>query len=1337
MLSKFSVKKPYTIFVAVVLIIVLGVVSFLNMTPNLMPNMEFPYVMVMTTYAGATPQEVEEQVTKPIEERLATVDNVRSVSSTSAENYSVVNLEFANDANMDTVVIDIREQLNLLSGQWNEYVGTPNIIKLNMDMLPVSVAAVNMEGVNTLELSEFVEKTLIGKLEGIEGVAAVSMSGIVNEEIIVTLDEARMDEMNEKIRAAIDEQFAESEQELADAREELQEGTDEIESGKSDIKSGKKEIEAQKKKLSQEMAKAKAELDTKQYELLELKMTLTDAMAGLNEKKTELQGAIAELEKAKAELEASKQQLTEAITAMETAKAGLAELNAAKQMMIDAAVAQGMTETDAETYLAENSVEYQTILAQIAAVEAQLSAFGVTLETLDDQLNTMKMNASELNAGLEEVEKNLAEAQGGMQTIDENLVSMQEQYSQLEEGLIGVEEGKKALYEQESQLSYSLYGALAQLTSGESMLELTEKQLEGSQDSIESAEEQISDAKEDAYDGADLHTILTESMISQILTAQNFSMPAGYAEDADGMQWMVGVGETIQTAEELKGLVLLDLGIDGLEPILLLDVADVVVDDNSDEIYAKLNGSDGVLLSFQKQSDAATAEASDNVQKKFEELSAQYPGLSFTMLLDQGQYIHIIIDSVLENLLIGAVLAILILLLFLRDLRPTGIVALSIPVSVVFAIVLMYFSGVTLNMISLSGLAVGVGMLVDNSIVAIENIYRLRRMGLSPYKAAISGASQVAGALVASTLTTVCVFVPIVFIEGITRQLFTDLALTVAYSLLASLIVALTVVPATASGILKRINIKENKGFDKFANGYKKTLDWALSHKAVCLIVSIVLLTGSVILALGKGFSYMPEMESTQIMISVLLPEENTLEDTVETCEEIVAEINGIEGVADVGSMLSGGLSSVIGISSGGADAVNNVTMYAVLEEGLDSGSNIEGKIQEILDGHPEAEASLMGASSMMSMTGSEAGIAIDLYGTELDTLERSANEIAEILENVDGIADVYNGIEETTPKLMITVDKNKAMEQGLTTAQVYAEISAKLSDTKLNTEINDTEVTVVADAELKLQDIREHVFTVTDREGEEKLIKLADIAEITETTSMATINRLEQRRYLQVTATLEEGENVTLVTADAQKALADYQAKGLAYEFKGENESIMDAMGELLLMLLLGIVIVYLIMVAQFQSLLSPFIVMFTIPLAFTGGLIALLICGMDLSIIAMVGMVMFVGIIVNNGIVLIDYINLLRKDGNERRAAVLEACHTRLRPVLMTAITTILGLVPMALALGTGATLTQPMAVTCIGGLIYATFMTLYIVPILYDSLCKKPPRVVTKEEMEISEL
>ena len=1335
MLAKFSVKKPFTVLVAVVLILVLGVVSFMNMTPSLMPNMELPYIMVITTYAGATPEEVETEVTKPIEERLATVENVKNITSSSSENYSLVNLEFTQDADMDTVVIDIREKLNLLESGWNEYVGTPNIMKINMDMLPVTVASVNMEGMDTLELSAFAEEELIMQLEGIEGIASVSMGGIIREELKVVLDEDRLAEKNLEIRKAIDKQFEESEQELADARQELEDGEAELEDGKTGIKKGKDVLSQQQKELAKQMAQAKADLDTQRLTLLETKMMLTET----EQKALELETTKATLEKTEGELTAAKEQMETLLSSLKQAKEGLDALNAAKEQMLAAAMAGGMTQEQAQEYLTQNSVEYQAVLGQISAIEGQLAAYGVTAETLEDQINQANIRMTEINEGLTETTKGLTEVNMGLAQMDGGLSSMNITLEQVEAGILSVDQAKAELFQKEAELNYTLFENLAALTAGESVMDLSSSQLDGAEESIDSAEEQIEDARESAYESADLKTVLTETTLSQILTAQNFAMPAGYAEDAEGKQWMVGVGDVIADAEELENLVLMDPGLEGVDPVVLSDVADVVVADNSDAVYAKLNGVDGVLLSFQKQSDVATATAANNVAAKFEELSEKYQGLTFVSLLDQGMYIRIVIRSVLDNLWIGAVLAILILLVFLKDLRPTGIVAVSIPVSVVFAIVLMYFSGVTLNMISLSGLAVGVGMLVDNSIVAIENIYRLRRMGLAPFKAAISGAAQVSGALVASTLTTVCVFVPIVFIEGMTRQIFQDLALTVAYSLLASLAVALTVVPAMASGMFRRVNMKEQKGYSRLAGLYEKTLKWSLSHKALCLIAAVVLLAASAGLVLMKGFSYMPAMESTQIMASVILPEDYTLEDTVAVSEEIAGKIGELEGVADVGAMLSGDMASAIGLSAdGGSTAVNEVSLYVVMEEGADSGLGTEEKMEEIFAAYPQAEASIMGVSSMTSMVGGDGNvITVDLYGTDLNTLQESAGEIAEILAGVEGVIETSDGIGETTPKLMITVDKNKAMEKGLTTAQIFAELSAKLADTKMSSKIDDKEVTVVADAEIGLEDIRNYEFTVTDREGEKETILLSDIAECTETTSMATISRMGQRRYLQVTATLEEGRNLTLAVADAEKALADYDKDGITYLFTGENQEIMDAMKDLLLMLLLGIVIVYLIMVAQFQSLLSPFIVMFTIPLAFTGGFLALLICNMNIDIVAMVGFVMLVGIIVNNGIVLIDYINTLRRENTELHTAVVEGCVTRLRPVLMTAITTILGLVPMALALGTGATMTQPMAVACIGGLTYATFMTLYIVPILYDSLCKKPLRTVTGEDEEISEL
>ena len=481
-------------------------------------------------------------------------------------------------------------------------------------------------------------------------------------------------------------------------------------------------------------------------------------------------------------------------------------------------------------------------------------------------------------------------------------------------------------------------------------------------------------------------------------------------------------------------------------------------------------------------------------------------------------------------------------------------------------------------------------------------------------------------------------------------------------------------------------------------------------------------------------------MDMPQITVNLTMPEGSELAETKAAADETVAMISGIEGVETVGAMLSsGGLMNT-------ATQQDAVTIYVtVREDGPLTGNEVAAAINEKAKGLPyevaaEGSASMMNAMSALSGS----GVTIHVYGNELEALQEGANAIAQRLAAVEGTTEVANGIEDPSPVIKFTVDKNAAMEKGLTTAQIYMEIAEALK-----TEVSSTEVTVDdytyeiavttdgAEA-LTPEYIKSHTFTVSGKDGEEETVALAELCTITESETLSAISRVNQRRYLTVSAGIASGHNVTLVSAAAEKALAGLALpNGVTYEFEGENEMIMDSLGDLALMLLLGVLLVYFIMVAQFQSLKSPFIVMFTIPLAFTGGLIALLLCNETISIIAMIGFVMLVGVIVNNGIVLVDYINQLRLAGTERVEAIVEAGVTRMRPILMTSITTILGLIVMALGVGTGTEMMQPIAVVCIGGLVYATALTLFVVPIIYDMMNKKELRKVSEEELvEIEE-
>ena len=755
----------------------------------------------------------------------------------------------------------------------------------------------------------------------------------------------------------------------------------------------------------------------------------------------------------------------------------------------------------------------------------------------------------------------------------------------------------------------------------------------------------------------------------------------------------------------------------------LRDVADVELIDNGGESYAKVNGNPAVMLSIEKQTGYSTGEVTDRALKKFKALENENSDLHLSVLMNQGIYIDIIVQSVLENMIIGAALAILILIVFLKDIKATVVIACSIPLSTIFAIVLMYFSNISLNIISLSGLALGIGMLVDNSIVVIENIYRLRNEGYSVKKAAVEGTSRVTGAIIASTLTTICVFAPIIFTEGITRQLFVDIALTIAFTLTASLVVAMTFVPMMAAGLFKSTKEIKHELFGKIQNIYGKILERLLKFKWLVFVAVIALLATSVIAAFSRGFTFMDmDMETDQITLTVSAKEDETLkfDELTALADEISDKVSGIEGVETVGAMAGSG-SSLTAMSGGSSDSV---TMYLLLDESTKvSMKQIISQVEELtkdMDCEVTADTS---ASEMSSFMGS--GITVQIRGNDFETLQELTRQVTELAENTDGISKVENGLDDSTPSFTLVVDKEKAAEYGMTTAQVFQLVAEKMasaqSATTVSGDVNSYDVYVQSEeqADVTLSDIEKLTFTYTDRAGEETEVPLSDIVEFKEGLSMNSIGRAAQNRYMSVSADVDDDHNVTLVSNELQKKLNEISLPdGYSIQMTGEDETINEAMSQLYLMLLLAVILIYLIMVAQFQSFLSPFIIMFTIPLAFTGGLFALYFTKNEVSVVAMIGFVMLAGIIVNNGIVLVDYINQLRREGMEKKEAIILAGKTRLRPILMTALTTILAMSTMALGIGSGSEMMQPMAIVTVGGLIYGTLLTLIVVPCVYDA-------------------
>lgn len=1467
MLSRYSVKRPYTVIVGIVLILLLGYVSFTDMQTDLLPDMTLPYAVVYTTYPGASPEEVETVVTRPVEQAMATTSNIENINSVSSENISIVVLEFSQSANMDAVTIEMRESLDQIESYWDDSIGSPVIMKMNPDMLPVMVAAMEAGELSQSELTDLVNNEVLPELESIEGVASVSASGTIEEQVQVLLREDKIRDVNEKIRKALDDQFTEAQSELEVAQQEIEDGQQKLSDGQSQLagqtSSAKGQLDAGTAKMitgqlqiDQKMAQADAglsqietsesELDAKEKELLEAETALLQLPAqkellsmqqeqlktAINQLETAptqigaLEAAIAKLEieisvleeqirqlggqtetpetesdtvlpesgdlaEGEVSLSENDEILTQASDAAESFAAGDAEIVIDEAQMseaqgdyplvdgVNAGNAENTLEGAGEHYGSDGTldilsqevigsatgdmsagdvstdaalaklqaelIEKQAEKAKYEGAKAQaiaaLSALGVNIsegfiqmtESIDTVKSGLVSQKLQLDEGLAKLQKSIDEMPKQMAAITEGKTAIASGRTQLTATEKQLRQAKKQLSQAKQQIASgqnTVAEAIAQLNSAQisATIEMAvgKAELNAGKKEIDAALEQVRAQKEMAYDQADASQIITADMVKGILAAQNFSMPAGYVTE-DGTDFLVRIGDKFDKTDDLNKLVILDLHIDGIDPILLSDVAEVTVIDDSDTIYAKVNGREGVMFTMQKQSGYSTGDVSKKIKEKFTALETANEDVHIIRLMDQGIYIDLVVDSVMENMISGAVLAILVLLVFLKSFRPTFVIACSIPISIMTAVVLMFFSDITLNIISLSGLALGIGMLVDNSIVVIENIYRLRSEGYSAPKAAIEGARQVAGAIAASTLTTICVFAPIVFTKGITRQLFVDMGLTIAYSLVASLVIALTFVPMMGAGLLKNVQEKPSRFFDALQNRYAALLRGSLKVKFLVLFGAVVLLGLSGYLAISKGTAFMPEMESTQVSVSVQAPKGSTLAQTGALADEVTQRILEIPDVTDVGAMNSSG--TMGGMTGGGGSSEReNISMYVLLKE--DKELSGEELTEQILKKTADIGCEVNVETSTMDMSAlGGSGISVKIKGRELDRIKSMAADVAKILSDVEGTKNVSDGIEEKTLELRLAVDKNKAMEYQLTTAQVYQMLQQKLADassaTTLTTLSKDYSVFVVSDTDetLTREKIKKLTVTGKDKENKEVEVPLSEIVQFKDTEGFSSINREEQSRYVTVTAEVDDGYNIGLVSAQATKALENYEVPdGYSIEMAGEDETINEAMGEVAKMLGLAVVFMYLIMVAQFQSLLSPFIVMFTIPLAFTGGLFGLYLTDNPISVIAMIGFVMLSGIIVNNGIVLVDYINQLRRQGMEKKEAIVEAGRTRLRPIIMTALTTILGLLTMAFGMGMGADIIQPMAIVTIGGLTYGTLLTLFVVPCIYDILNRK---------------
>ncbi|MFC3884402.1 efflux RND transporter permease subunit [Bacillus songklensis] len=805
---------------------------------------------------------------------------------------------------------------------------------------------------------------------------------------------------------------------------------------------------------------------------------------------------------------------------------------------------------------------------------------------------------------------------------------------------------------------------------------------------------------------------LTTQQLQQIIESENINLPAGNIRDQN-QNLPIRVTGQFESIDDVASLPIpTNSGV-----LLLKNIADIQETDEETTQLSYLNGKDAIGISILKQSGSNTMEVAKKIEKKLDETNKLLPdNVKIDVIFDQSRFINQSISAVSSNMLVGSGLAAGILYLFLRNIRSTLIISFAIPLSIVTTFVFMYFSGQTLNLLTLGGLALGIGMMVDNAIVILENIYRSQQLGMSLKEAAIKGTKEVGTAIIASTLTTVIVFLPIVFVEGLAAQLFKPLAFVVSFSLLASLFTALIIVPLLSSLFLKVQEKKETSGtiFETIVRRYKALLVTVLNHpkKTIMIVVSVLLLSLTGIPFIGTEF--LPAQDQGFVSITAKLPEGSSLDATYKKTEEINNEIKGIKEV-DLLYVKVGGAANF----SFGAGSQTNQANYSILLKpaGERSRSDLEvaEEIRKKLKNIPNIEATVSASNSGFSTS----PISLSITGPDLKVLEQIANETVALISKIDGVREPKSNYETENPEIVVDIDREKAAQYGIGSAQVTSSI-------------NDATKGVVASRlarngeELDIRLLVEGRFTSSISSLQNLLIKsptgatvpLQAVADISRGQGPSQIVRTNRLREITVQADILNRDLGT-VTEEIDEALKEnISLPNNRYKitFGGQNEQMNDAFYKLSLALALAVVLVYMVMAGQFESFLYPFIIMFSVPLTIIGVVLGLLITGEPLGVGSLVGLLILTGIVVNNAIVLIDYLQQLKQEGYELKEAILIAGPTRLRPILMTTLTTILGLIPLTLGFGEGTEVQQPMAIVIVFGLSLATLITLIFIPAVY---------------------
>lgn len=1028
-LPKFSINRPVATSMLFIALIVIGLVSYQGLGLDLLPDMSFPVSAIMVSYPGAAPEEMEALVTIPLEEAVSTVHRVDTINSISQEGSTVLLLSFQWGTNMDIAILEVREKIDQVKGILPEGASDPSVIKFDPSMMPIMVLGINSEQYSLHELDRFARLLLKPRLERIDGIASASVSGGLEREILVSVD-------NEKLKA--------------------------------------------------------------------------------------------------------------------------------------------------------NS--------------------------------------------------------------------------------------------------------------------------------------------------------LTLDQVVMALRSENINLPAGTLREGN-IDFLIRTLGRFESIADIKNVIISTVR---GNQIPLKEIARISDTFKKQQTVAYINGYPSISLSLQKESGTNTVIVANRVNSELNTIKDKgiLPGDTKAIaVFDSSDFIKKTVKEVYDTLLIGAVLTMLVLYAFLRSIKSTLIIGFSIPISVISTFTLLYFAKLTLNMMTLGGLALGIGMMVDNSIVVLENVFRHRELGKDAALAAELGANEVADAITASTLTTIAVFLPVVYVSGIAGELFKTMGLTITFSLLMSLFVALTLVPmlfsrsrnrrilsasndaADRSPSLTLAAQKANKRgfFNTVRREYGYLIDWALRHRGIMVLMIIAILTLSFTLLPLVGTEFFPVIDQGNFSINISLPVGTNFEVTREITKEIEKVVRSIPEIENVFTTVgSGGNMDIEGAGGNSAAIMATLVEKAKRERG---NSDIIVELRDRIGEYPDTQIHF---SEQNFSLASGAALTINISGDSLGELDFIANTIMSLLSEVEGICDLQSSVEEVRPELHITIDREKVNLYGLSAGQVASNVQDALLGKvagyfQEGGEHHNITVKLEKGGSGELQELEN--MMISSNYGLQ--VPLKEIARVEVGVGPQGINRENQQRQVQVTGNVS-GRFLGIVIQEAQQKLNSLVLpEGYHYTFAGEQEEMVKSFQELFFALILSVLLVYMIIAAQFESLLFPFAVIFSVPFSFIGVIIALILFGTSLNVLSLIGLIMLAGIVVNNAIVLIDCINQLRKSGLGRNEAVIKAGETRLRPILMTTLTTVLALVPMAVGLGEGAEMRVPLAVTIIGGLTSSTFLTLVFIPVLYtylDDLARK---------------